>query len=101
MPKGKPLSAAHKAKIAAGVRAYHRGCAPKAKAKAKSKKPAKPPAKPKKLTAGEKADDAWHARNKDTSGQAQANRVNSVADRIARQAAIRKDMARVRRIRGR
>ena len=97
MPKGKPLSAAHKAKIAAGVRAYHRGCAPKAKAKAKSKKPAKP----KKLTAGEKADDAWHARNKDTSGQAQANRVNSVADRIKRRAAIQKDMARVRRIRGR
>ena len=95
MPKGKPLSAAHKAKIAAGVRAYHRRCAPKPKAKAKK------PSKPKKLTAEERADDSWHARNKDMSGQAQANRVNSVADRIARQAAIRKDMERVRRIRGR
>ena len=34
------------------------------------------------------ADDAWHARNKDTSGQAQTNRLNAVTDRLTRRAAI-------------
>jgi hypothetical protein len=47
------------------------------------------------------ADDAWHARNKDTSGQAQTNRLNAVVDRLTRRAAIQRDKERVRRIRGR
>ena len=47
------------------------------------------------------ADDAWHARNKDTSGQAQTNRLNAVTDRLTRRAAIQRDKERVRRIRGR
>ena len=47
------------------------------------------------------ADDAWHARNKDTSGQAQANRLNAVTDRLTRRAAMQRDRERVRRIRGR
>ena len=47
------------------------------------------------------ADDAWHARNKDTSGQAQANRLNAVADRLTRRAAMQRDKERIRRIRGR
>ena len=47
------------------------------------------------------ADDAWHARNKDTSGQAQTNRLNAVVDRLTRRAAIQRDKERARRIRGR
>ena len=47
------------------------------------------------------ADDAWHARNKDTSGQAQTNRLNAVTDRLTRRAAMQRDRERVRRIRGR
>jgi hypothetical protein len=47
------------------------------------------------------ADDAWHARNKDTSGQAQANRLNAVTDRLTRRAAMQRDKERIRRIRGR
>ena len=47
------------------------------------------------------ADDAWHARNKDTSGQAQANRLNAVTDRLTRRAAMQRDRERIRRIRGR
>ena len=47
------------------------------------------------------ADDAWHARNKDTSGQAQVNRLNAVTDRLTRRAAMQRDRERVRRIRGR
>ena len=46
------------------------------------------------------ADDAWHARNKDTSGQAQTNRLNAVTDRLTRHAAMQRDRERVRRIRG-
>jgi hypothetical protein len=46
------------------------------------------------------ADDAWHARNKDTSGQAQTNRLNAVTDRLTRRAAMQRDRGRVRRIRG-
>ena len=61
---------------------------------------------PKKPTAAKRssenaADDAWHARNKDTSGQAQANRLNAVADRLTRRAAMQRDKERIRRIRGR
>ena len=47
------------------------------------------------------ADDAWHARNKDTSGQAQTNRLNAVTDRLTRRAAMQRDKERIRRIRGR
>ena len=47
------------------------------------------------------ADDAWHARNKDTSGQAQVNRLNAVTDRLTRRAAMQRDKERIRRIRGR
>ena len=47
------------------------------------------------------ADDAWHARNKDTSGQAQVNRLNAVTDRLTRRAAMQRDRERIRRIRGR
>ena len=47
------------------------------------------------------ADDAWHARNKDTSGQAQTNRLNAVTDRLTRRAAMQRDRERIRRIRGR
>ena len=47
------------------------------------------------------ADDAWHARNKDTSGQAQVNRLNAVTDRLTRREAIQRDKERTRRIRGR
>ena len=46
------------------------------------------------------AGDAWHARNKDTSGQAQTNRLNAVTDRLTRRAAMQRDRGRVRRIRG-
>ena len=54
-----------------------------------------------KHTSENAADDAWHARNKDTSGQAQANRLNAVADRLTRRAAMQRDRERIRRIRGR
>ena len=47
------------------------------------------------------ADDAWHARNKDTSGQAQVNRLNAVTDRLTRRAAMQRDKERIRRFRGR
>ena len=47
------------------------------------------------------ADDAWHARNKDTSGQAQVNRLNAVTDRLTRRAAMQRDKELIRRIRGR
>ena len=40
------------------------------------------------------ADDAWHARNKDTSGQAQVNRLNAVTDRLTRRAAMQRDKER-------
>ena len=71
------------------------------------KKPAaKRPVAAKKPTAAKRssenaADDAWHARNKDTSGQAQANRLNAVTDRLTRRAAMQRDKERIRRIRGR
>ena len=63
-------------------------------------------AAPKKPAAAQRAsenaaDDSWHARNKDTSGQAQANRLNAVTDRLTRRAAMQRDRERVRRIRGR
>ena len=70
------------------------------------KKPAAAQRAPKKPAAAQRssenaADDAWHARNKDTSGQAQANRLNAVTDRLTRRAAMQRDRERVRRIRGR
>ena len=79
MPKGNPLSGAHKAKIAAGVRAYHHKCASKPKAKSKSK-PKPPPSQ---------------------SDGDQGRKLRKVVDKIERKAAIQKNMARVRRIRGR
>ena len=81
MPKGKPLSAAHKAKIAAGVRAYHHKCASKPKAKAKPKPKPKPPP--------------------NQSDGDQGRKLRKVVDKIERKAAIQKDMARVWHIRGR
>ena len=54
-----------------------------------------------KHTSENAVDDAWHARNKDTSGQAQANRLNAVTDRLTRRAAMQRDKERIRRIRGR
>lgn len=45
------------------------------------------------------ADDDWHDRNKDTSGQAQANRVMGVVGKMQRRAAVQKDMALAKRIR--
>jgi len=70
------------------------------------KKPAAAQRAPKKPAAAQRssentADDAWHARNKDTSGQAQTNRLNAVTDRLTRRAAMQRDKERIRRIRGR
>ena len=70
------------------------------------KKPAAAQRAPKKpaaaqLSSENAADDAWHARNKDTSGQAQTNRLNAVTDRLTRRAAMQRDKERIRRIRGR
>ena len=70
------------------------------------KKPAAAQRAPKKPAAAQRssentADDAWHARNKDTSGQAQTNRLNAVTDRLTRRAAMQRDRERIRRIRGR
>ena len=71
-------------------------------AKPKPKPKPKPKAQPKtkKLTTTQRKDDDWHRKNRDTSGQAQANRLTSSISHIERRAAIQKDMARVRRIRG-
>ena len=72
--------------------------------------PAKPKTKPKeekktkkttkKTTATERKDDEWHRKNKDTSGQAQSNRLNQSISTVERRAAIQRDKVRVRRIRG-
>ena len=81
MPKGKPSSAAHKAKIATGMRAYHHKCAGKSKPKPKPMpKPPPPPSR---------------------SDGDQGRKLRKVVDNIERKAAIQKDMARIRRIRGR
>ena len=69
-------------------------------AKPKPKTKTKTPAKTKKLTSTERKDDEWHRKNKDTSGQAQTNRINRSISTVERRAAIQRDMARVRRIRG-
>lgn len=50
--------------------------------------------------AEDKADDSWHSRNKDSSGMAQANRLTRAISRIERRAAVQRDMALARRIRG-
>lgn len=50
--------------------------------------------------AEDKADDSWHARNKDSSGMAQANRLTRAVSRIERRAAVQRDTALARRIRG-
>ena len=84
MPKGKPLSAAHKAKIATGMRAYHHKCAGKSKPKPK------PMPKPKPAPSRSDGDQGRKLR-----------KVVLRLDKIERRAAIQKDMARIRRIRGR
>ena len=73
---------------------------PKSKPNEKKKEKKKTPAKTKKLTSSERKDDEWHQKNKDTSGQAQANRLNRSISTVERRAAIQRDMVRVRRIRG-
>ena len=55
---------------------------------------------PKQPTKTQYMDDEWHKKHKDTSGQAQANRVTNAAKRIERRAAVQRDMARVQKIRG-
>ena len=60
----------------------------------------KKPTAAEKRRAEYKADDSWHSRNKDSSGMAQANRVTSAISRIERRAAVQRDMALARRIRG-
>ena len=72
----------------------------KPKSKPSEKRKKKTPAKTKKLTASERKDDEWHQKNKDTSGQAQANLLNRSISTVERRAAIQRDMVRVRRIRG-
>ena len=68
--------------------------------------PAKRPAVKKPTTAAarrnaeDKADDSWHSRNKDSSGMAQANRLTRAISRIERRAAVQRDTALARRIRG-
>jgi hypothetical protein len=71
---------------------------PKTKTKTNEKK--KTPKKTKKMTATEQKDDEWHRKNKDTSGQAQSNRLNHSISTVERRAAIQRDKVRVRRIRG-
>eukprot|EP01046_Picozoa_sp_COSAG06_P080195 COSAG06_NODE_27523_length_591_cov_1.355691_2_plen_113_part_00 len=70
----------------------------------KTKAPKQPTPKktkaPKQPTKTQYMDDEWHKQHKDTSGQAQANRVTNAAKRIERRAAVQRDMARVQKIRG-
>ena len=70
----------------------------------KTKAPKQPTPKktkaPKQPTKTQYMDDEWHKKHKDTSGQAQANRVTNAAKRIERRAAVQRDMARVQKIRG-
>ena len=72
----KPLSQAHKDKIAAGMRAYHRGCRKKPKKKAV----------PKKKTPLPKED--------------QGRRLRQAVDKVERRERMKRDMMLSRRIRG-
>jgi hypothetical protein len=106
-PKAKQMGVKSGAKRPPSASAARSGAAQaRARAGGGMKKPgAKKPAAKKKPTAATKraaenrVDDSWHSRNKDTSGQAQANRINSVVSRVERRAAVQRDTARVRRMR--
>ena len=82
MPR-KPLSAEHKAKIAAGVKAYHKRCRECEHSKGKPKTKAKPKPQPRQMP---KPD---HGR-----------KLRLAVDRIERRAAVQRDTALARRIRG-
>ena len=56
--------------------------------------------KQQKSGAEQRKDDEWHEKNKDTSGQAQANRVAGAVGKIERRAAVKKETELARRIRG-
>ena len=73
---------------------------PKVGPRAKRAAVKKPKTAAEKRRAEDKADDSWHSRNKDSSGMAQANRVTRAISRIERRAAVQRDMALARRIRG-
>ena len=95
MPR-KPLSQAHKDKIAAGVRAYHQKCRSAGAKSKKTKVKSKP--KSKQLTPVQLLQQL-KAAGQDTSGQAAVNRMNSAVGKMERRAAVRRDAALARRIR--
>ena len=74
---GKPLSEAHKKKIAAGVKAYHARCKPK---KPKAKPKPKPKATKREMDAGRK--------------------LGTAVSKIERRYKVQRDTALARRIRG-
>ena len=86
----KSAAAAARARVGSGMK---RPAAKRAAVK-------KPKTATEKRRAEDKTDDSWHARNKDSSGMAQANRLTSAISRIERRAAVQRDMALARRIRG-
>ena len=95
MPR-RPLSQAHKDKIAAGMRAYHKKCRSGGAKSQKTKVKAK--AKSKQLTPVQLLQQL-KAAGQDTSGQAAVNRMNSAVGKMERRAAVRRDAALARRIR--